>query len=769
MNERVFHFYDGFSREDIDLGRSIPGHCFYSVVLYPSRDMIRSYIKRVPPVVIAMIVVSFSILIMVYLLYDYFVGERNLPEIRSAIRSSGFVTSIFPSSVLERLMAEKDTKDDHILSNTVHNKIRSFLIGGLKLETENDIEDEDFYKSKPIADLFPETTVLVADLDGFAAWSSTREPTQVFILLETIYKSFDIIAKRRRVLKVEAAGDCYVAISGIPDPREDHALVMAHFAMECQRRVILLTKKLEVRLGPDTTDLEMRFGMHSGPVTAGVLRGERPRFQLFGDTMSVAYQMESTGKRGMIQVSHSTAKLLAGVGKQHWLTPRDDSDDKGELQTFWLDTSQVEPHFIEVENNQNVDVIDDDNISGILSAMENPPLRGLVNARVAKMDRLVQWNIDVLLGLLKKIEAMRNHHEESDDQLQWTPNQESTILEEMREVISLPSFNPERPPDLIDPEGIDLGEHVEQQLLEYVSSIAAIYRDNPFHNFEHASHVMMSVVKLLSRIVAPNVETILKSESMENNSMHINTFGITSDPLTQFACVYSALIHDVDHPGIPNTQLMIENPQLSSFYKYKSVAEQNSVDLSWDMLQDESFNDMRRCIYQTKAEQQRFRQLVVNAVMATDLMDEDLRNLRNDRWKKVFSGATYDESPKSLLDRKATIVIEHLIQASDVAHTMQHWHIYRKWNERLFEEMYSAYMVGRIPADPSLSWYKNELVFFDDYIIPLAWKLKDCGVFGVSSEEYLNYAKKNREEWAVRGPEIMKGMIKEAQEKHGSK
>lgn len=98
------------------------------------------------------------------------------------------------------------------------------------------------------------------------------------------------------------------------------------------------------------------------------------------------------------------------------------------------------------------------------------------------------------------------------------------------------------------------------------------------------------------------------------------------------------------------------------------------------------------------------------------------------------------------------------------AHTMQHWHIFRKWNERLFMEMYKAYKEGRAEKDPSEFWYKGEIGFFvsigsfllhvanlhakppqDFYIIPLAKKLKDCGVFGVSSDEYLNYAQRNRE------------------------
>ena len=69
---------------------------------------------------------------------------------------------------------------------------------------------------------------------------------------------------------------------------EEHAVVMAKFAQECMKRMKKITKQLEPQLGPSTADLECRVGIHSGPVTGGVLRGEKARFQLFGDTMNTA-------------------------------------------------------------------------------------------------------------------------------------------------------------------------------------------------------------------------------------------------------------------------------------------------------------------------------------------------------------------------------------------------------------------------------------------------------------------------------------------------
>jgi 3'5'-cyclic nucleotide phosphodiesterase len=290
------------------------------------------------------------------------------------------------------------------------------------------------------------------------------------------------------------------------------------------------------------------------------------------------------------------------------------------------------------------------------------------------------------------------------------------------------------------------------------------YRNNPFHNFEHASHVAMSVIKLLARIVAPTevLESFDRPESARlgadhhvlASSLHDHTYGITSDPLTQFAVVLSAIIHDVDHQGVPNTTLVSENTLIAALYNNKSVAEQNSVDLAWALLMDVRYKTLRSAIYATDDEAKRFRQLVVNTVLATDIMDKDLKTLRNDRWERAFSGVP-DANRRDSINRKATIVIEHLIQASDVAHTMQHWHVYRKWNERFFQEMYKAYKQGRSDKNPADFWYQGEIGFFDFYIIPLAKKLKECGVFGVSSDEYLDYALANRKEWEDKGQGVV--------------
>jgi len=108
----------------------------------------------------------------------------------------------------------------------------------------------------------------------------------VFTLLETLYQSFDEAARKHGVFKIETSGDSYVAVTGVPDARDDHAVAMVRFALECRKRFKRLAKQLEVQLGPSTGELQARIGLHSGPVTGGILRGDRARFQLFGDTVN---------------------------------------------------------------------------------------------------------------------------------------------------------------------------------------------------------------------------------------------------------------------------------------------------------------------------------------------------------------------------------------------------------------------------------------------------------------------------------------------------
>ena len=521
-----------------------------------------------------------------------------------------------------------------------------------------------------------------------------------------------------------------------------------------------LIRELEAMLGPGTSDLALRVGLHSGPVTAGVLRGEKSRFQLFGDTVNTASRMESTGFRGKIQVSQETADLLMAAGKSHWLKPRDEAvvaKGKGELKTYWLDPTKKRRLAKGKDRDRDIRVAPEISIIG------NTPEKLLAPGEIAfddKYARLIDWNVDVLLHHLARVISTRSRNPSRGSLV----NHSSEVallpaaINDVAEVVALPPFDSDASRFRRARPDVSMLQQTRADLHEYVKRIAVMYHDVPFHNFEHASHVTLCANKLLNRLINSD-------EYPTEESLHNATFGISSDPLTHFAIVFAALIHDVDHTGLPNAQLVKDQNELAVKFDNRSVAEQNSVHLGWEMLMDPRFERLRKCIYQTNVERKRFRQLVINSVMATDIADRQVNEERQKKWERAFKPPQAAESQKTTLqlqedmNRKGTAVIEHIIQVSDVAHTMQHWHIYRRWNERLFHEMHEAFSSGKVNVDPSTNWYIGELGFFDYYLIPLAMKLKECGVFGASGYEYISYVLKNKKEWERKGRQVVQEMV----------
>ncbi|KAL3919374.1 MAG: hypothetical protein SGILL_003786, partial [Bacillariaceae sp.] len=746
----------------------------FTVTIYPSDEMYAGY-NTSKPISYAMVVLAvFVVTVLAFIFFDCVQQRRQNHLVATARRQNLLVSALFPKKIQDQLLDElketdtrKGAKDGN-KSGTAH--LRSFLEkqrddrempqGSTHSWSDMDGPGGAPKKPKPIADLFPDTTIMFADLVGFTAWASQREPAQVFILLENIYREFDLIAKRRRVFKVEVVGDCYVAVCGLPDPRKKHSVVMAKFARDCMDIMAVTVRRLELELGPDTSELQLRVGLHSGPVVAGVLRGDKSRFQLFGDTMNTASRMESTGVPNRIQISQDTAEALTSFGKEDWFEPREDqvaAKGKGFLSTYFLVL-------------QSSDTASCGNSTSGLSSAGSLHSRGSFASSTGSNDRQmvsVDWTVEVLANILKSVVARRKargikpsaeHHIQRMENASVAHDGNKIAIDELCGYVTLPDFSDS---DFgLDASMVVLPDEVMHELRDYVQSIAELYNmNNPFHNFDHANHVVLSVNKLLSRINTPDLDG-------GQEETHMHTYGITSSPLTWFSVILSALLHDVDHSGVSNAQLLKEKSPIAYLYRNKSVAEQNSFDIGWDLLMEDQYKNLRNTIYSTTGEFKRFRQLTLNAVLATDVFDKDLKKDRQDRWDKAFQDIDPEDMDEfdmqKLTNMKASIVIEHLIQASDVAHTMQHWHIYRKWNEKLYMEMYKAFKEGRMEKDPTEFWYQGEIGFFDHYVIPLAGKLNVCGVFGVSSAEYLNYAEQNRAEWEKRGERIVKDLNKKA-------
>ncbi|CAB9517166.1 Receptor-type guanylate cyclase gcy [Seminavis robusta] len=294
-----------------------------------------------------MIFAASLLLAWIWVMHNRSRTHQVMKIVDKAAAESRIVSDLFPAAVRESMIHQQRVSQAEKARDDASSSKDSFLMQDRsEFNMFQDPDDdgrktiEGVYLTKPIAHRYDASTIMFADLAGFTAWSSSRSPEDVFTLLETLYGAFDEIARRRRVFKVETIGDCYVAVAGVPKPREDHAVVMCRFAKDCLHKMQKLIKVLaEGSLGSDTSSLSFRVGLHSGPVTAGVLRGDKRRFQLFGDTMNTASRMETTGVENKIQVSQETADLLIARGHKKWLTPREalvEAKGKGTVQTYFV-------------------------------------------------------------------------------------------------------------------------------------------------------------------------------------------------------------------------------------------------------------------------------------------------------------------------------------------------------------------------------------------------------------------------------------------------
>ena len=189
--------------------------CAYSISVYPTKKYQNSFTPAGTIIMIFAVVMVFIFAIAMFLVYDYVVEIRQSLILAHATQTTAIVSSLFPKNVRDRLMQAEaqpkglGRKGSHHHSIAPTHRLKTYL-NGYNGDNEN---------GQPIADLFPHCTVFFADIEGFTAWSSTREPAQVFVLLQTVYQAFDTLAKRRKVFKVETIGDSYVAVTGLPDPQ----------------------------------------------------------------------------------------------------------------------------------------------------------------------------------------------------------------------------------------------------------------------------------------------------------------------------------------------------------------------------------------------------------------------------------------------------------------------------------------------------------------------------------------------------------------------
>ena len=181
---------------------------------------------------------------------------------------------------------------------------------------------------KVIADRFDNTTIIFADIVDFTPMVARTEPVKLVSLLHDLFSAFDTLADQFGIEKIKTLGDAYMAVAGVPEPQHDHA----DRALEFARGLI---KVMSQDFGT-STPLEIRIGLNSGPVIAGLIGQKRFVYDVWGETVNLASRLENSGDTGRIQISHSTMSALS-------LKPSDASarfsmiKGVGEIETFILD------------------------------------------------------------------------------------------------------------------------------------------------------------------------------------------------------------------------------------------------------------------------------------------------------------------------------------------------------------------------------------------------------------------------------------------------
>jgi len=178
------------------------------------------------------------------------------------------------------------------------------------------------------------------------------------------------------------------------------------------------------------------------------------------------------------------------------------------------------------------------------------------------------------------------------------------------------------------------------QLEEYVRIILSGYNDTPYHCNEHAFHVLLSVNKL--------VDLMLQTPSSQ-----VKTFGLRNDPVAHLALVFSALIHDVEHKGVPNRQLTLEHDPLAVLYNDQSIAEQRSLHIGFSTLLHPEYKELRQAMFGLQGDEADsdsywyFRKTVINLVLNTDIASPDRTQLAKSKFKEAF-GDTFESMERKL-------------------------------------------------------------------------------------------------------------------------
>ena len=367
-----------------------------------------------------------------------------------------------------------------------------------------------------------------------------------------------------------------------------------------------------------------------------------------------------------------------------------------------------------------------------------------------KRERLVDYHTNVLKGLLSRLANMRSaRNSDSPDtdifvkKLERLVGGDESETALTTEVILFPTCTNED--TIASAFAVDISQHtiddsVSDQLREMTSKISKWHSDDlPFHTFEHASHTVLSITKLLAAIETTDLST---------DTVLFKTKSMITHPLTQFVLVFAALVHDSGRTeDTPMKRL---------------EAAEKSNQRAWSLFMEPSFIDLRRTICRSRHDFEFFRRLLKKSILVASGADTgpvgDRSNGGSSRSLSSKKISSFAENQEASL--KALAIVVKVLRVSNISYALQHFLVFQKWNKLLFEEAYQAYQSKSNDhgedkeTDPSSSWYERELESFGDRI-RLVTELRDSGVCNKLADVYLSAAIANRREWERRGKPIV--------------